>query len=143
MENSNKDSFDAETIIKHNLPYDEELIIDENFEKYKNDEIYPPKPVEIDYDIGLGNFEYIDRESTKEMFTNAWQAITLTCMWSFVKQDIDSFMFSDDSRLDTIYKKMEELGYKGHSGSSFGITLRNMQFLVQNGEEEFKKLFVR
>ena len=56
---------------------------------------------------------------------------------------IDSFMFSNDPRLNTIYEKMEELGYKGHSGTSFGLTMRYMQHLVKNGEEEFKKLFIR
>ena len=75
------------------------------------------------------------------MMTNAWQAITFSNNWDFVTQDIDSFMWSDDPRIDKITEKMCELGYDGHSGSSFGCTMRNMQFLAQKGEEEFKKLF--
>jgi hypothetical protein len=64
-------------------------------------------------------------------------------MWGFIAENIDSFMFSNDLRLDLIHQKMEDLGYIGHSGGSFGITMRYMQYLVQKGEDEFKKLFVR
>jgi hypothetical protein len=34
---------------------------------------------------------------------------------------------------------MEQLGYYGHSGSSFGLTMRTMQYIARNGEEKFKK----
>ena len=62
--------------------------------------------------------------------------------WDFVSQDIETFMFSNDPRIDEISRKMEEFGYNGHSGASFGFTMRYMQLLVQKGEEEFKKCFV-
>lgn len=91
--------------------------------------------------LGDGKMDYIQDEHNKLMMTNAWQAITKTNTWDFVTQYIDSFMWSDDPRIDKITEKMCELGYDGHSGSSFGCTMRNMQFLAQKGEEEFKKLF--
>jgi hypothetical protein len=74
------------------------------------------------------------------MMTNAWQAITQTNNWDFVAEDIDSFMFSEDPRITQISIKMKELGY-GHSGCSFGCTMRNMQYLAQKGEDKFKQLF--
>jgi hypothetical protein len=91
--------------------------------------------------IGNGKMEYIKNPNTREMYTNAWSAITFSNNWDFVSQDIESFMWSNDPRIDTISKKMIEFGYNGHSGTSFGSTMRNMQYLVQNGEDEFKKLF--
>ena len=91
--------------------------------------------------IGNGNFDYISDLWNREMLENAWQAITLTNMWDFVKQDIDSFMFSLDPRLDIIGEKMAEIGYNGHSGISFGRTMRQMQYLVKYGEEQFKECF--
>lgn len=91
--------------------------------------------------IGDGNMEYIKNANTREMCTNAWKAITFSNNWDFVAQDIDSFMFSNDPRIDEITEKMIEFGYDGHSGISFGCTMRNMRYLVQNGEDEFKKLF--
>lgn len=87
------------------------------------------------------NFGYIKDDLTRIMVANAWEAINLTELWEFVEGDIESFMFSNDKRIDVITNKMEELGYSGHSGFSFGCTLRYMQYLARNGEEEFKKVF--
>lgn len=88
--------------------------------------------------LGNGQFEYVEDLWTREMLINAWQAINQTELWDFVKEDIDSFMFSHDPRVTRIYNKMEELGYRGHSGASFGCTMRNMQYLAEHGEEKFK-----
>ena len=67
-------------------------------------------------------FDYIKPDSAnyKAMLVNAYQAITQTETWDFVKKDCDSFMFSKDPKIFIIYNKMDELGYGGHSGSSFG-----------------------
>jgi hypothetical protein len=92
--------------------------------------------------IGDGVMDYITNERDKTMLTNAWIAISTSNNWDFISKDIDSFMWSNDVRIDEITKKMDEYGYSGHSGSSFGWTMRKMQYLVQNGEEEFKKLFI-
>lgn len=91
--------------------------------------------------IGDGNMEYIKNLKTREIYTNAWKAITFSNNWDFVAQNIDSFIWSNDPRIDKISEKMSEFGYDGHSGNSFGDTMRNMQYLVQNGEEKFKKIF--
>jgi tRNA G26 N,N-dimethylase Trm1 len=112
-------------------------------------EIYcklPPVPPNKDYEkilnnIGNGKMDYIKDERLKIMLTTAWQAITQTNNWYFVVEDIESFMWSNHPKTNEIYEKIEELGYNCHSGCSFGITMRYMQFLVQNGEEEFKKKF--
>lgn len=91
--------------------------------------------------LGDGKMDYILKTSDKLMMTNAWQAITQTNNWDFVAKDIDSFMFSDDPRIEQISFKMKELGYNLHSGCSFGCTMRNMQYLAQKGEDKFKQLF--
>lgn len=92
-------------------------------------------------DIGDGNFDFIDDKLERTMLENAWQAITQTNTWDFLSQDIESFIFTIDPCIDIISKKMKELGYDGHSGSSFGSTMRNMQFLAKNGENKFKEMF--
>ena len=89
-----------------------------------------------------GKFEYVN-EWDKEMFVNAWQAITLTENWEFMKADIESFMWSDDPRVHIISAKMVELGYNGHSGASFGYTMRRMQYIAINGEEQFKAEYLK
>jgi hypothetical protein len=60
-----------------------------------------------------------------------------------MKTDIESFMWSDDPRVDIINAKMVELGYNGHSGASFGYTMRRMQYLARNGEEKFKADYLK
>lgn len=98
-------------------------------------------PIIKKYDIGDGNMSYIKNKWTRKMCENAWQAINLTENWDFVVKPIESFTWSFDKRIDIISDKMVELGYNGHSGTSFGCTMRNMQFLAQNGVEKFKQLF--
>jgi hypothetical protein len=90
-------------------------------------------------DLGNGQFEYVQDFWMREMLVNAWQAITITETWDFVREDTDSFMFSRDPRIEIITNKMEKLGYTGHSGASFGCTMRNMQFIAKYGEEKFKE----
>ena len=90
-----------------------------------------------------GEFKYISSYNDRVMMTNAWQAITLTETWDFVKQDIDSFMFSLEPQISIISKKMEELGYNGHSGSSFGWVMRNMQYIAQHGEAKFHEEYLK
>jgi hypothetical protein len=48
-------------------------------------------------------------------------------------------MFSNDPRVKIIYDKIEELGYTGHSGSSFGCTMRTMQYIATYGEKKFRE----
>lgn len=86
-------------------------------------------------------FYYVD-DNSRIMFENAYQAISLTEMWDYMKKDRESFMFSSDKEIEIISKKMADLGYDGHSGSSFGITMRNMQFIALNGLEEHKKIWL-
>ena len=86
-----------------------------------------------------GEFAYVKDVWMREMLVNAWQAITNTELWDFVKEDIESFGFSQDPRVLRIGNKMIELGYNGHSGASFGYTMRTMQFIAKYGEEEYKR----
>lgn len=120
----------------------------------KFNDLYPPVPPlseeesreiitnKFNDKIGDGKFDYIKNNSERKMLKNAWQAISETDMWDFVGQDIESFMWCNDPNIDIISSKMEDLGYNEHSGTSFGCTMRNMQYLVQFGEEKFKKLFI-
>ena len=90
-------------------------------------------------DLVPGQFEYINNNHEREMYVNAWQAITLTENWDFIKSDIESFMWSENPKIDIISSKMSELGYHGHSGSSFGFIMRTMQYIAKIGEKKFKE----
>jgi hypothetical protein len=131
------DAMDMETT----LPENTKQINLNNIKKITSDDVfYARKFNEIKDKIGDGKMDYIKDKNTKEMCTNAWKAITCSNNWDFVAQDIDSFIWSNDSRINVIANKMEDFGYNYHSGCSFGYTMRMMQFLVKNGENEFKKI---
>ena len=103
---------------------------------FPNIEPSVPTPTDI---LVPGQFEYINNKHEREMYVNAWQAITVTENWDFVKADIESFMWSENPKIDIIGSKMSELGYHGHSGSSFGFIMRKMQYIARNGEKKFKE----
>jgi hypothetical protein len=88
-----------------------------------------------------GQFNYVD-EPERDMFANAWQAITLTETWDFIKNFQGSFMMSGDENINRISAKMSELGYDGHSGCSFGFTMQTMKYLAINGEEKFREDYI-
>ncbi len=101
------------------------------FPNIENDEAFVP-----------GKFDYVN-DWDREMLSNAWQAITLTENWDFMKSNIESFMWSEDPRVNIISSKMVELGYNGHSGASFGYTMRRMQYIAQNGEQKFREEYFK
>ena len=101
-----------------------------------NSAIEPPK----------GTFEYVKDINTRDMLINCWQAITLTETWEFIKKDPGEygFMGSNAPEIYTIHSKMEELPNQvGHTGFSFTWTLRQMQYLANNGEESYKQLVLK
>lgn len=96
----------------------------------------------IDTSITHAEFNTISDEHNRFMLQNAYQAISLTESWQFMRTFGDqSFMFSDSPVVSTVMKKMSELGYDGHSGGSFGWTMRSMEFLAKNGKEAFLQKF--
>jgi hypothetical protein len=99
--------------------------------------IMPPEPP-VENNYVPGEFKYINSKHSRNMLQNAYQAINQTETWNFVKKDIESFSFSNTPEINRISDKMTELGYYGHSGVSFGWTMRQMQFIAKNGEEAFK-----
>jgi hypothetical protein len=84
-----------------------------------------------------GKFLYIDSEQERIMLQNAWAAITQLELWVYMQLNTESYMFNDHHLINLISKKMVDLGYDGHSGSSFGWTMRQMQYIAINGEEVY------
>jgi hypothetical protein len=110
----------------------------ENKEKEKNKEKEEKRKKIIP-----GEFNYVNDKNYKIMLVTAWKAIDILELWDFVKEDIESFACSTDPRLGYILNQIEKLGYDGHSGVSFGLVMRNMQYIIKNGEEEFIKMVLK
>lgn len=91
----------------------------------------------------LNTFEFIPT-CDRIMYETAFNAITQLEMWNYMKNfDARSFMFSNDEEIERIYNKIEELGYSGHSGTSFGIIMRKMEYIAKHGLENFEKEYTK
>lgn len=88
-----------------------------------------------------GRFDYIESSNEKNMLTNGYQSITALELWNYMKKDTDSYMWSSDRETRMIGEKMSELG-AGHSGVSFGWTMRKLQYIAKYGEKKFKEEYL-
>jgi hypothetical protein len=70
---------------------------------------------------------------------NLLTAISQLELWEYMKKDTESYMFSNDSQVNRISAKIVQLGYDEHGGSSFGCTLRAMQYIAKNGYDKFRE----
>jgi hypothetical protein len=84
-----------------------------------------------------GTFVYITSISDRKMYFTAYKAITMTESWDYIKNMTSIF----NNQTYSIYNKIEELGYYGHSGCSLMCTLREMQFIAKYGEKMFKEKY--
>ena len=83
-------------------------------------------------------------ENDRIMYTTAYDAITKLELWNYIKNfNEDSFMFSNSPKIMRIYNKIEELGYTGHSGASFGYIMRNMEYIAKYGIEKFAQEYMK
>jgi len=85
-------------------------------------------------------FEFIP-DNDRIIYVTAFGAITQLELWDYMKNFYEeSFMFSSSSEVVRIYKKIEQLGYSGHSGASFGCIMREMQYIAKNGLDDFASI---
>ncbi len=73
-------------------------------------------------------------------FSDAYIAIEKAGNWEDLKKtQVESFMFSPPDFLGSITSQMKLMNQ--HSGASFGITMRNMEYIAKNGWDAFVALF--
>ena len=94
--------------------------------------------------LGDGSYQFVSADF-RTMYTTAHAAITQLELWNFIKKDPGEggFMFSNAEEVKLISAKIEQLGYHGHSGASFGCTMRSMQYVAKHGYEKFKEEYVK
>ena len=89
-------------------------------------------------------FDFVMDESEKKMLLKAYEAITFVEGWDFLKTyDTKSFTFelNHPEKLKQIDRKIAEL-YDGHSGSSYGYTMRCMETIAKDGMDELKRQYL-
>ena len=86
-----------------------------------------------------GDFTFVCDASERAMLEDAYKAITRTESWSIMANDPGEggFMFAPLTYLDSVNKAME---YTGHSGASYGWTMRQMQYIATHGWDQYRLL---
>jgi hypothetical protein len=97
--------------------------------------------------FGDGEFEFVDAHS-QLYFKSAHQTISRCELWNWMRnfepQEGRGFMFSEGvpelERLnDELFKDPVN---SGHSGASYGITMRNMEYIAKNGYSAYKTMIL-
>ena len=78
-----------------------------------------------------GDFSFIQDEESRLMLKDAYHAVCTTHTWFLMSEEpSEGFMFTTDMRYNVIENAIT---YKGHSGTSYGWTMRNIQFIARKG----------
>lgn len=89
----------------------------------------------------MEDLSFISDTHTRAMIQNGHQAITQLELWPWLKTfdpEDGGFMFSSDPHINMISEKMDSLpNPPGHSGSSFGFTMRHLQFIAKHGLQKY------
>jgi hypothetical protein len=95
------------------------------------------------------DFDFITCDATRECMINGCWALDQTALWDWLRSyevnPKDGFTFSSDKNIYTIGYKMESSDSPipiSHSGASFGITMRNLDYIAKNGFEAYKNLYI-
>jgi hypothetical protein len=84
--------------------------------------------------IKPGDFNSLPLDSlSKEMLSDAYTVVTSLNLWDWLSNPTvphNSFMFSNSTEVQQIIQTMK---FTGHSGSSFGFTMRAMEFIAKKG----------
>lgn len=88
------------------------------------------------------NFLFIEDEMARNALSKTYQAISNTKNWenlkNFTVDENRGFMFSNEPFLKEIEEETERLNV-GHSGWSWGWSMRNMDFISKYGWEKYVK----
>lgn len=85
------------------------------------------------------DFSFISDESTRFFVEDAYKAVDSTPgAWDVLRtwEPENGFMFSHHSVIHAVSKKLDG----GHSGASYGFTMRHMQLLAKVGIEKYRSM---
>jgi len=93
---------------------------------------------------GNGEFDFIKDKSVKEQLKSAHKAITLCELWNWLRiyepPPKRGFMWSTSPELDRLQEQMwKDPINNQHSGSSYGLIMREMEYIAKNGYENYKR----
>jgi hypothetical protein len=95
----------------------------------------------------MADFSFISNEHTRSLVINGYNAVNQLELWSWMKKfkpGDDGFMFSEHPNVSMIGMKMESLpDAPGHSGGSFALTMRHLEYIAKNDMEKYKEYITK
>ncbi len=97
--------------------------------------------------FGDGEFEFSD-EHSRDYLKSAHQTISRCELWNWLRnfepQEGKGFMFSEGvSELERLKDELfKDPVNGGHSGASYSITMRNMEYIAKNGYSAYKTMIL-
>ena len=84
-----------------------------------------------------GDFSFINDKHSAQMLEDGYNTITELDLWNWLStytpEEGKGFMFSNHENINKIGNAMKT----GHSGASFGWTMRNMEAIAKDGWENY------
>jgi hypothetical protein len=93
-----------------------------------------------------GDFSFVEDGHERMMLKSMYDAVTITENWAKLRDapTQGSFMFPKDPVVIKMTSELEKADeFKGHSGSSFGWTIRNIELIAKSGWAAFCKNYIK
>ena len=95
---------------------------------------------------GNGKFEFVVDDTIRDLLKSTHKAISLCELWDWMRiytpPPNAGFMWSKTPELDRINKQMwKDPINSGHSGSSYGFIMREMELIAKKGYENYKNTY--
>jgi hypothetical protein len=145
---------------KEDKEQDEDEDEDEDKDEDKDEDQYkvfmPPAPYsshlhdeDEDDDIYLiiypynPDFSFITDDDTKHMISSAYNCVMNKDAWKNIKNfKGESYMFSNDTKINQLMNDIDSMYEGGHSGASIGWTMRQIERIAYIGFDKFKNEWI-
>ena len=99
---------------------------------------------ELDY--GNGEYDFVNDEYMRDFLKSAHKAISLCELWNWLRiyepEPNKGFMWSKTPELDRLNQQMwKDPINVYHSGSSYGLVMREMEYIAKNGYNNYKNTY--
>ena len=90
------------------------------------------------------DFSFISDSHTRSLVSNGYTAVSQLELWNWMKEytpeNDEGFAWSKHPYIYRIMDKMESLpNPPGHSGCSFAVTMRELEYIAKNGIDKYKE----
>ena len=133
--NTNPDTMSTVIDNGTNVSYHLNNLDDEEFEEY-----ITASPSYICTD----NFECVDDEQSQMYFRSAYNSITQLELWGWVQRNNGPFLLNRSHEMELLKARMAQDEINSyHSGASYSLVLRQMEFIATEGYEKFRQFHLK